>query len=247
MPRVEEIRAFLDELAPQALAEDWDNVGALVDCGSNVTSVMMALDITDEVVTEAEMAGCQLIVSHHPVIFHPLRSVSRSDVAFRMVKKSISGICMHTNMDAADGGVNDILAIIFGLPEVKKLDGMGRVGRLRAPTGAAQLAALCREKFGAAVKYVDAGRPVSTLAVVGGSGGDFIPAALAAGADCLLTGEAGHHDALDAKRLGLSLVAAGHFATEVPLMPVLGDKLKRRFPELRVLVSKRCRDPFTYL
>ena len=70
---------------------------------------------------------------------------------------------------------------------------------------------------------------------------------MAAGADCLLTGEAGHHDALDAKRLGLSLVAAGHFATEFPLMPVLGDKLKRRFPELRVLVSKRCRDPFTYL
>ena len=94
---------------------------------------------------------------------------------------------------------------------------------------------------------VDLGRPVQTLAVLGGAGGDFLAAAKAAGCDCLLTGEASHHDALDARRLGVALIAAGHFATECPLMPVLAEKLRRRFPDLRVLVSKRGKDPFTYL
>ena len=92
MPRVEEIRAYLSELAPQQLAESWDNVGTLVDCGGNITSVLTALDITDETVNEAEMAGCQLIVSHHPVIFHPLKSVDSTQPAYRMIKKNISGI-----------------------------------------------------------------------------------------------------------------------------------------------------------
>lgn len=248
MPRVEEIRAFLEELAPSALAEDWDNVGTLVHCGGNVTSVLTALDITGETLAEAELSGCQLIVSHHPVIFHPLRQLDRTDVAYRMVKKSISGICMHTNLDAAAGGVNDLLAALFALTELRPLEGMGRIGRLPAPMEPAQLAALCAEKLSAGgVKLADAGRPVGTLALLGGAGGDLVAAAKAAGADCLLTGEASHHDALDARRLGLSLIAAGHYATEQPVVPYLADRLRRRFPELRVLVSRRERDPFRYL
>ena len=247
MPRVEEIRAYLSELAPQQLAESWDNVGTLVDCGGNITSVLTALDITDETVNEAEMAGCQLIVSHHPVIFHPLKSVDRTQPAYRMIKKNISGICMHTNMDTAVGGVNDILAALFGLQGVQKLEEMGRWGKLKMPMTVSQLAALCRDRLGAGgVRMVDLGRPVQTLAVLGGAGGDFLAAAKAAGCDCLLTGEASH-DALDARRLGVALIAAGHFATEFPLMPVLAEKLRRRFPDLRVLVSKRGKDPFTYL
>ena len=161
MPRVEEVRAFLDELAPQALAEEWDNVGTLVDCGTEITSVMMALDITEEVVIEAEMAGCQLIVSHHPVIFHPMRTLRRADVPFRMVKKNISAICMHTNMDAADGGVNDILAAVFGLTEVVKF---GRHGAGRPPARAACRAKACRTvrrkvcRAGAVCRYGPPGR-----------------------------------------------------------------------------------------
>lgn len=247
MPRVAEIRDFLAQLAPVELAEGWDNVGTLVDCGAEVTSAMVALDITDEVVAEAEMAGCQLIVSHHPVIFTPLRAISRGDTVFRMVKKNISGICMHTNLDSAAGGVNDVLAAIFGLAEVEKLNGMGRVGKLRAPLATADLARLCREKFGAPLRYVDAGRPVEKLAVLGGSGGDFIDAAIAAGADCLLTGEASHHEAIDAKHKGIGLIVAGHFETEYPVVPVLAERLSRGVPGLRVLVSRRCKDPFSHL
>ena len=124
--------------------------------------------------------------------------------------------------------------------------GMGRIGQIRT-VSAAQLAAQCQSTLNAKVKYVDAGRPINTLAVLGGSGDHLIEEAVAAGADALLTGEAGHHDALDAKRLGLSLIVAGHYATEFPVVPVLADKLSRRFAGVRVLCSRRNREPFTYL
>lgn len=247
MVKVEDVLQYLQQIAPVSLAEDWDNVGALVDCGGDITSILVALDITEEVVAEAEYQGCQLIVSHHPVIFTPLRQLGRRDVPYRMIKKNISGICMHTNLDAAEGGVNDILCRLFGVADAKPFGGLGRVGRLTRPSGAQQLAAACQETLGAHVKLVDAGRPIATLAVVGGSGGSLLEAAAAAGADALLTGEASHHAAIDARRMGLSLVVAGHFATEFPVVAVLADKLARRFNGVRVLGSRRSRDPFTYL
>lgn len=247
MAKVEEILGYMSQLAPMELAEDWDNVGLLVNCGADVTSILVSLDITDEVVNEAEMQGCQLIVSHHPVIFDPLRAIGRRDVPFRMIKKNISAICMHTNLDAAEGGVNDILCKLFGVQDTCEFDGLGRVGCLAHTTTAQQLAQDCREILGAHVKLVDAGRPIHRLAVVGGAGGSMLQAAAQAGADALLTGEANHHVALDAKQMGMSLIVAGHYATEFPVVPVLADKLSRRFPDLRVIGTRRNKDPFTYL
>lgn len=247
MPKVAQVRDFLAQIAPVELAESWDNVGTLVDCGADITSVMVALDITDEVVIEAELEGCQLIVAHHPVIFAPLKSISRGDTVFRMIKKNISGICMHTNLDAAAGGVNDVLAAMFFMGATEKLSGMGRVGRLQGQASCADIAKVCKEKFGSPVRYVDCGKSITTLAVLGGAGGDFIDAAVAAGADCLLTGEASHHDAIDARHKGISLVVAGHFETEFPVVAVLADKLAKGMPGLRVVQSRRNKSPFSYL
>ena len=98
MASVDEVLQYMKELAPVELAEGWDNVGKLVDCGRDVTGILTTLDITDEVVDEAAELGCELIVSHHPVIFDPLRSISGKDVAFHMIKKDISAICMHTDV-----------------------------------------------------------------------------------------------------------------------------------------------------
>lgn len=246
MARVDEILAYVQQLAPPELAESWDNPGLLVDCGAEVTSILVSLDVTDEVIAEAEYQGCQLIVSHHPVIFTPLRAVERGSLPFRLIKKNISALCAHTNLDAAEGGVNDILCRLLGVQEAQPLDKLGRIGRVRT-TSAPLLAEQCRQVLGAHVKLVDAGKPINRVAVVGGSGGDFLKAAIAAGADALVTGEAGHHTALDARHAGLSLVAAGHYATEMPLVPVLADKLAKRFAGVRVLCSRRCKDPFTYL
>ena len=246
MAKLQEVLQYMQQLAPETLAEDWDNVGLLVDCGADVTSILVALDITDEVVAEAEYQGCQLIVSHHPVIFDPMKKLGRQDVVFRMVKKNISAICMHTNLDAAPGGVNDILCALFGIDNAKTFGGLGRVGSVRT-TNVEQIAGICRDTLGAHVKAVDCGKAVNTLAVVGGAGGSMLQDAIEAGADCLLTGEANHHVAIDARRLGISLVVAGHYATEFPIVPVVADKLKQRFTGVRVLCSRRTKDPFSYL
>ena len=206
----------------------------------------------------AAAKGCSLIVAHHPVIFSPLKKLTPRDVSFQLVQKGISAICMHTNLDAAEGGVNEVLAGIFDMKNMETFaEGCGRVGAIEeiavpelARKAQQELAARCNQpKNGPAVqvKFVDAGKPVKRLAVISGAGGSLFADAIAMGADCLLTGEANHHHAIDAKRLGLSLIAAGHYATEFPVTAAVAAKLRAALPELDVLVSTENRDPYTYL
>ena len=112
--KVQQVLEILEQIAPPELACSWDNVGLLVDAGRPVTSIMTALDITTDVVRDAAESGCELIVSHHPVIFDPLRRVTAEDVPAMLLQNGISAICMHTNLDAAPGGVNDVLAEVSG-------------------------------------------------------------------------------------------------------------------------------------
>ena len=128
MTTVQQIYEEMQRIAPLALAESWD-------CGGEVSRVLVTLDITPEVVEEAARKGCGLIVSHHPVIFSPLKKLSGQDVAFQLVKSGISAICMHTNLDAAEGGVNEVLAGIFGMREMEAFaEGCGRVGSIEPVT-----------------------------------------------------------------------------------------------------------------
>ena len=258
MTTVQQVYEVMQRLAPPELAEHWDNPGLLVDCGGEVHRVLVALDITPEVLEEAAAKQCELIVSHHPVIFDPLKRLKPQDVPFRLVRAGISAVCMHTNLDAAEGGVNEVLAGIFGMKDMETFaDGCGRVGAVEEITvpelarkAQQELAVRCNQPGkGQAVqiKLVDCGRPVKRLAVISGAGGSLFADALAAGADCLLTGEANHHHAIDAKRLGLSLIAAGHYATEFPVTFAVAEKLRAALPELDVLVSTENRDPYTYL
>ena len=258
MATTNDIYAEMQRYAPLELAESWDNPGLLVDCGREVSRVLVTLDITPEVVEEAAAGGCELIVSHHPVIFSPLKKLTPRDVSFQLVQKGISAICMHTNLDAAEGGVNDVLADLFSIRQRTVFaDGCGRVGDID-PITVPELAALAQHKLaalcnapdtGAAVqvKFADTGKPVHRLAVISGAGGSLFAEAIAEGADCLLTGEANHHHALDAKRLGLSLIAAGHYATEFPVTAAVAATLRTALPEVEVLVSTENRDPYTYL
>ena len=258
MTTVQQIYEEMQRIAPLALAESWDNPGLLVDCGGEVSRVLVTLDITPEVVEEAARKGCGIIVSHHPVIFSPLKKLSGQDVAFQLVKSGISAICMHTNLDAAEGGVNEVLAGIFGMREMEAFaEGCGRVGSIEPVTvpelakkAQKELASRCNQPFNGPavqVKFADTGKTVRRLAVISGAGGSLFEDAIARGADCLLTGEANHHHAIDAKRLGLSLIAAGHYATEFPVTAAVAEKLRTAFPELEVLVSEDARDPYTYL
>ena len=161
----------MQAIAPLELAEHWDNPGLLVDCGGAVRRVLVTLDITPEVVEEAAAGGCELIVSHHPVIFDPLKKIGPQDVPFQLVQAGISAICMHTNLDAAEGGVNEVLAGIFGMRDWEVFaDGCGRVGEVEPITvpelarkAQAVLGGRCnRPRSGPAVqvKFADTGRTV---------------------------------------------------------------------------------------
>ena len=209
MTTVQQIYEEMQCIAPLALAESWDNPGLLVDCGGEVSRVLVTLDITPEVMEEAARKGCGLIVSHHPVIFSPLKKLSGQDVAFQLVKNGISAICMHTNLDAAEGGVNEVLAGIFGMREMEAFaEGCGRVGSIEPVTvpelakkAQKELASRCNQPFNGPavqVKFADTGKTVRRLAVISGAGGSLFEDAIARGADCLLTGEANHHHAIDA-------------------------------------------------
>ncbi len=258
MTTVQQVYEVMQRLAPPELAEHWDNPGLLVDCGGEVRRVLVTLDITPEVVAEAAAKRCTVIAAHHPVIFDPLKRLCSADVPYQLVQAGISAICMHTNLDAAEGGVNEVLAGIFGMQDWEVFaDGCGRVGEVDPITvpelarkAQAVLGGRCnRPGSGPAVqvKFADTGRTAKRLAVISGAGGSMFEDALAVGADCLLTGEANHHAAIDAVRLGLSLVAAGHYATEFPVCAAIADRLRTAFPELEVRVSGENRDPFTYI
>ena len=231
MTTVQQVYEVMQRLAPPELAEHWDNPGLLVDCGGNVRRVLVTLDITPEVVEEAAAKQCTIIVAHHPVIFDPLKRLCPADVPYQLVQAGISAICMHTNLDAAEGGVNDVLADLFGIRQRAAFaDGCGRVGKID-PITVPELAALAQRKLAALcnapdtgtavqVKFADTGKPVHRLAVISGAGGSLFAEAIA---------------------------AAGHYATEFPVTAAVAAALRTALPELEVLVSTENRDPYTYL
>ena len=246
---VQQILGLLQTLAPSELACSWDNVGLLVDVGVPVSRVLTTLDITAAVVQEAVENDCQLIVSHHPVIFDPLKHISAGDVPALLIKNNISAICMHTNLDAAPGGVNDVLADLLRIENRRDFaDNCGRIGTLNVPTTAQQLAETCSRMLHTHCKFVEADHPVEKLAEVSGAGGSYLQQAIDEGADCLVTGEAAHHIAILAKQKGVGLVVAGHWGTEHPVVFALADALTERLPkEVTVAPSLADVDPYSYL
>lgn len=232
----------LDELAPFRTQEKWDNSGLLAgDPDAEVTKALLVLDITPEAVEEAARLGAQLIISHHPVIFHPLKALEPGTAPTLLAWRGIAAICSHTCLDKAL--VNDCLAAALGLEEVLPFaageDGipMGRIGTLPRPASPAEFAAAAAERLGAPVRYNRGGRTIRRVAVLGGAGGDLIGEAAATGADALVTGEAKHHEYLDAARLGITLFDGTHYATERVVLAPLAERLSAAFPEVEFLLG----------
>ena len=238
MTTVQQLYEAMQRIAPLELAEHWDNPGLLVDCGGEVHRVLVALDITPEVLEEAAAKQCEMIVSHHPVIFSPLKKLTPRDVSFQLVQKGISAICMHTNLDAAAGGVNEVLAQKLGLSDLKMLteEKIGRIGTLKCEIPLVEFTHSVIELLGCnGLRYVDAGRPVHRVAVGGGACGCYIPQAIAAGCDTFVTSDLKYNDFLGTE--GLNLIDAGHFPTENVVCPALRDRLAEAFPAVDVLCS----------
>lgn len=213
---LQEILAFFEQKAPNITAEEWDNVGLLVDCGhTHITKAVVALDATSAALRFAKQQGAELLITHHPVIFSPLTALSHTDPAVQALQNGVSVLSLHTNLDKAAGGVNDTLAKTLGLQNVTAApDGMTRIGTLTAPLAAADFAALCADILHTPVTYCG-NKTVKTVAVCGGGAGDGV---FTVTADAYVTGEIKHHEWLAANASGLVAVAAGHYATENPVV-----------------------------
>lgn len=233
--KVQDVYEYINGFAPFGTQCAWDNSGLLLgDASQTVSRVLVCLDVTAETALYAVENGCGLIVSHHPVIFHALKSIPASSVITPLVKNGIAVISAHTNLDIAPGGVNDTLCETLGLPFKKCppeiAEGFLNVLSLPRPLSAPEIALLVSEKLHAHVRYIDAGLHVCEAAVCGGSGGSFAAEAKLLGCGALITGDADHHDFLDAAALGVSLFAAGHFETENPVAQKLQGLLAAAFP-----------------
>ena len=243
--KIKEVYDFLDSVAPYGTQCSWDNSGLMAgSLEKDVDSVMLCLDCTNDVIEQAVRNNCSLIVCHHPLIFGGVKCVEENSPLYNAIKNSITVISVHTNLDMADGGVNDVLCEKLGIENAEYLYAEGapfmRMGDVDFET-ASDFAAFCARKLNNGVRVCDSGRKVNKVAVCGGSGGEYIFEVAAAGCDTFVTGEAKHHQYLDAQRLGVNMLVAGHFSTEVIVLESLCDKLLKVFPKHKICIaSEKC-------
>ena len=243
MPTVNELYTYLDSLIPSTLSCEWDNDGLLccADKSAEASRVLITLDITDLAISYAKENGFDVILSHHPIIFKGVKAVN-TDVGvskrlIELIHANITAMSFHTRLDTVKDGVNDALAKVLGLKNIRTFEteglDMGRIGELPSVMSENELALYIKEKLGAPyVNYNGAKSEIKHLAVLGGAGKDEVSAAKAAGADAYLTGELGHHFLTDASDFGLALFEAGHHYTEFPVCKALESVVKKRFPEI---------------
>ncbi len=246
MPSVQEIFEKLSSWAPLELQMDFDNSGFLVGRREkSVHRALLALDITEDVILEAIELGAELIIAHHPLIFHPLKSLTGDGSGWKallLAENGLAAICMHTNLDLAEGGVNDVLIRLLGAEPEGPVDdeGLGRIGTLPEPMSLPDFLQRCKERLHAnGLRYVDGGKPVRRLGVLGGAGGDEYRRAREKGCDTYVTADVKYHLFLEAAEDGVNLIDADHFCTENPVIPVLARRLCEAFPDVSFLVSQR--------
>lgn len=237
MTKVKDFYGYLNSIAPFETQEDWDNSGMLVgDMDAEVKKVAVVLDITHEEIKKAKAIGADLIISHHPVIFNPIKSVTRGSVPYELVASSINALCCHTPLDIADGGTNDSLAKLLGIEVTRTEDPILRLGTVE-PTTAENLAGKIAKTLNTKVRYADAGRKIEKIAICTGAGCSLIEAA--GEIDAFITGDASHHNFLDCIQAGITLIAAGHYETEIVVIPVLVKKLQAQFPDIEIIDIKQ--------
>ncbi len=237
--KVIDIFNFLDSCFPVSTACDFDNVGLLVGDGEReVNTALVALDCDITAVELARKMGAQLIVTHHPVIFDGLKSVTAGSVVYELIKSGISVISMHTNLDIAVGGVTERLCEAIGLTEIKSFtahDGFV-IREAKCPiTDAKELALHIKESLGGGVRFVAGKTPVNRVLVCSGSGGDFLEDAVDAGFDALITADVKHNVFIDAVNNEISLFDAGHYASENMIVAPLTHLLSEEFKSIKFI------------
>ncbi len=242
-----ELYKHFDNLFPKELSCEWDNDGLMCcpEPSREVCRVLVCLDVTDEALDTAIEDGFDVIISHHPLIFKGLKAINDENFvsrkAIKLIRSGISVMSFHTRLDAAKGGVNDVLARILHVNNATPFgEGIGRIGTLSAPAELLEFAKFVKNTLGApSVSVADAKREVFRVAVLGGSGKDELAAAILAGADTYVSGELGHHTLTDAPEMNINVIEAGHFYTEAPVCEFLFDQLKLLGIEAEIFNSNK--------
>ena len=243
-----ELYRFLENKIPRSLSCEWDNDGLMCcpDPDREVKKVLLALDITEAIVNEAQEMGCDVILSHHPLVFRPVKALTTEGGVprklIRLVQNGISAMSFHTRLDAVCGGVNDMLAATLGLENVSAFgpegEQMGRIGNLAAPLSLEVFAEQVKKTLGAPFVLVSGAGQVSRVAVLGGEGDDFIREAESVGADVLVSGRLGYHPMTDAPEGSIALIEAGHYYTERPVLSALEKMVKEADGSIETIIAE---------
>lgn len=249
-----EIMEKLEERWNPSYALEWDNVGLLVGReDKEIKKVFTALDATEETIAQALEFGADLLITHHPMLFSPVKKVTSADFIGRrlltMIQADLCYYAMHTNFDVK--GMAQLNQECLGLAECEVLEetapgeGIGRVGVLDAPMDLKTFAEKVRNDFEIpdVRMYGDPAKSVCRVAVSSGSGKSMIRGAIAKGADVIVTGDVDYHSAIDAVAQGITVIDAGHYGTEYAFIAYMKQELEAMFPELEV-GSARVHHPY---
>ena len=237
-----EIYDFLNEKFDFSTKMDWDNVGLLVGNGRDtVKGILVCLDLTEQSLADAVKQGANLIITHHPVVFDGLKTVTTDGLIYPAARNGISIISAHTNLDAADGGINDYLARLVGLTNIERAPdkpgifySVGRVGEFEEPISADELAEKLSKVLKTNITYVGENKFIKKLAVCSGGGGGLYTEALSTGADAYLSGDFKYDHFMAAYPIGFALFDAGHFPTEDIIITPVANLLRENFPDIPV-------------
>ena len=232
---VKELDALLRSLFGES--EDWDGDGIQIDLGNKVKKAVISLDCTSDVLDYAASEGADTVITHHPLVFHPLGSLSYDDAVgkrvIKAVKNGISVLAYHTCLDKTEGGVNDVLCEKLGIKNTYKFVPYGRCGELENETETEAFVSFGEKVLGTkAQNVVDLKRKVKKVAVVSGSGKGEVASAYASGADTYVTGEASHDSLVDCREYGMNMICFTHFATENVVVPRLASIVRKYIPEV---------------
>jgi dinuclear metal center YbgI/SA1388 family protein len=264
--KLSEIIRVIEKFAPKEFKEEYDNVGLMVgDKEADVSAILVSLDTTLKVIEEASLKKCELIISHHPLLFRKAASVTEDTLIGRKIRKAIQNniniYASHTNLDVRANGINDLLIKLLGFdravvmeksanPRAGSEDGIGRLVVLEEPINLSTLCAKVKESLKLSfIRYSgDENWPIKKLAVINGSGQDYFSLAQKLGADCIISGDTTYHYVSDLYEEGIAVVDAGHYGTEWPSMMLFAENLKMLLKEssieLPVVISEQNFDPY---
>ena len=249
MMLLSDIIKLIEDFAPKYIKEDFDNVGLMVgDKKRGISKILLALDCTNEVIEEAKINGVDLIITHHPLIFRKPSSITTDTLQgskiMELIKHDIALYSAHTNLDSAKNGMNETIEVNFKDNKA----GIGRIGLLEEEVSIEDYAKKVMAALGINHgRLVKGNESAKKIAIINGSGQDFIGKAVAMGADTVVTGDTTYHFASDYKEMGINIIDIGHFGSEWTIFLKVMEGLYKDFKDVEVIESKKCKDPYTFI